>query len=132
VGSRYLSDRGLQTVLNQVLRTLLHTRLAMGLRAYMYDEHFRGDIVVIEARETDEKFFDLNPLVFWRRADAVQHGLESVRKTLLDSADVLQPIFARYGVDFRAPSTHPRAAPVEREPRTSGPNLRVVSGSNPG
>ena len=133
VGSRYLSDRGLQTVMNQVLRTLLHTRLAMGLRAYMYDEHFRGDIVVIEARETDEKFFDLNPLVFWRRADAVQHGLESVRKTLLDSADVLQPIFARYGIDFRAPAAAPRSAPpTEREPRAAGPNLRVVSGGTPG
>jgi predicted acylesterase/phospholipase RssA len=132
VGSRYLSDRGLQTVMNQVLRTLLHTRLAMGLRAYMYDEHFRGDIVVIEARETDEKFFDLNPLVFWRRADAVQHGLESVRKTLLDSADVLQPIFARYGIDFRAPSSAARATPpVEREGRPAGANLRVVSGGGP-
>jgi predicted acylesterase/phospholipase RssA len=130
VGSRYLSDRGLQTVMNQVLRTLLHSRLAMGLRTYMYDEHFRGDIVVIEARETDEKFFDLNPLVFWRRADAVQHGLESVRKTLLDSADVLQPIFARYGIDFRAPSAsgRPPVAP-ERETRAPGPNLRVVSTS---
>jgi len=130
VGSRYLSDRGLQTVLNQVLRTLLHSRLAMGLRAYMYDEHFRGDIVVIEARESDEKFFDLNPLVFWRRADAVEHGLESVRKTLLDSAEVLQPIFARYGLDFRPPSHTARPlAPAERELRPGGPNLRVVSGS---
>jgi predicted acylesterase/phospholipase RssA len=132
VGSRYLADRGLTTVLNQVLRTMLHTRLAMGLRAYMYDEHFRGDIVVIEARETDEKFFDLNPLEFWRRSDAVQHGLESVRETLLDSADVLQPIFSRYGLQFRAPQTPGRAsAPAERESRATGPNLRVVSGNSP-
>jgi len=133
VGSRYLSDRGLQTVMNQVLRTLLHSRLAMGLRTYMYDEHFRGDIVVIEARESDEKFFDLNPLVFWRRADAVEHVLESVRKTLLDSAEVLQPIFARYGLEFRPPSHGGRpVAPPERELRPGGPNLRVVSGSAQG
>jgi len=130
VGSRYLADRGLQTVMNQVLRTLLHTRLAMGLRAYMYDEHFRGDIVVIEARESDEKFFDLNPLVFWRRADAVEHGLESVRRTLLDSVDVLQPIFARYGLDFRAPASAGRPAPApERDAR---PSLRVVSSNAAG
>jgi predicted acylesterase/phospholipase RssA len=131
VGSRYLSDRGLQAVMNQVLRTMLHTRLAMGLRAYMYDEHFRGDIVVIEARETDEKFFDLNPLVFWRRADAVQHGLESVRKTLLDSCDVLQPIFERYGLEFRAPDSVRKPVASERDTRSSAPNLRVVSGGAP-
>ena len=130
VGSRYLADRGLQTVMNQVLRTLLHSRLAMGLRTYMYDEHFRGDIVVIEARESDEKFFDLNPLVFWRRADAVEHGLESVRRTLLDSVDVLQPIFARYGLDFRAPASAGRPAPApERDAR---PSLRVVSSNAAG
>jgi hypothetical protein len=98
----------------------------------MHDEQFRGDIVVIEARETDEKFFDLNPLEFWRRADAVKHGLESVRKTLLDSADVLQPIFARYGLEFRAPKDLDRPAPVERETRPGAPNLRVVSNSAPG
>ena len=129
VGSRFLSDRGLHTVLNQTLRTLLHTRLAMGLRAYMHDEHFRGDIVLIEARESDEKFFDLNPLEFWNRADAVRHGLESVRRTLLDSAEVLTPIFARYGLDFRAPkSLVETPSAVGREPRAGGPNLRVVTG----
>jgi predicted acylesterase/phospholipase RssA len=127
VGSRFLADRGLATVMNQTLRTLLHTRLAMGLRSYMHDEHFRGDIVVIEARETDEKFFDLNPLEFWRRADAVKHGLDSVRKTLLDSADVLQPIFARYGLEFRAPADLERPAAAERGARAAAPNLRVVS-----
>lgn len=132
VGSRYLADRGLQTVMNQVLRTMLHTRLAMGLRGYMHDEHFRGDIVVIEARETDEKFFDLNPLEFWRRADAVQHGLQSVRKTLYDSAEVLTPIFARYGLEFRAPKDSDRPAPIEPPVRPGAPNLRVVSSSAPG
>ena len=132
VGSRYLSDRGLQTVMNQVLRTLLHTRLAMGLRGYMHDESFRGDIVVIEARETDEKFFDLNPLEFWRRADAVKHGLESVRKTLLDSADVLQPIFARYGLEFRPPEGVDRPVSADPALRPAAPNLRVVSNSVPG
>lgn len=128
VGSRFLSDRGLHTVLNQVLRTLLHTRLAMGLRSYMHDEHFRGDIVLIEARESDEKFFDLNPLEFWNRADAVRHGLESVRRTLLDSAEVLSPIFARYGLDFRPPKSLVEApTSLGREGR-GAPNLRVVSG----
>jgi predicted acylesterase/phospholipase RssA len=137
-GSRYLSDRGLRTVMNQVFRTLLHTRLAQGLRGYLHDEQFRGDIVVIEARETDEKFFDINPLVFWRRADAVRHGFESVRRTLLDHADVLGPLLARYGLDFRPPreAQSPIVEParhVERAPEAApadspAPPLRVLPG----
>ncbi len=125
----FLADRGLRTVINQAFRTLLHTRLAMGLRSYLHDERFRGDIVVIEARETDEKFFDLNPLVFWKRADATRHGFESVRRTLLDSAEVLTPLMERYGVEFRPPEEAAEAdEALEESPDESpGPRLRVVT-----
>ena len=109
-GSGHLADRGFQAVINQVFRTLLHTRLALGLRAYMHDEGFHGDIVVIEPRETDEQFFDMGPLAFWKRSDAVRHGFDSVRRTLLDHMDVLQPIFARYGLELREPCESDAAA----------------------
>jgi predicted acylesterase/phospholipase RssA len=128
----YLSDRGLRTVLNQVLRTMLHTRLALGLRAYLHDESFRGDIVVIEPREADEAFFDLNPLAFWKRADAVAHGFESVRRTLLDHADVLGPLLGRYGLEFRPPSPQ-EARQAEKSPgERPGTHLRAVHGTAAG
>jgi predicted acylesterase/phospholipase RssA len=129
----YLSDRGLRTVLNQVLRTMLHTRLALGLRAYLHDESFRGDIVVIEPRETDETFFDLNPLAFWKRSHAVAHGFESVRRTLLDHADVLGPLLARYGLEFRPPAEQPAAGDERPGPeRTAGAHLRAIHGAAAG
>ncbi|MFQ5515750.1 MAG: patatin-like phospholipase family protein [Myxococcota bacterium] len=114
--AHYLADRGFRTVINQVFRTLLHTRLALGLRTYLHDEQFRGDIVVIESRETDEQFFDLNPLTFWKRADAVRHGFESVRRTLADHAAVLTPIFESYGLGFRPPQDPEEPAQTESEP----------------
>jgi hypothetical protein len=70
----------------------------LGLQVYLRDERFSGDIIVIEARETDQKFFGVNPLAFWRRAEAVRHGFESVRRTLLDHAEVLSPVLERYGL----------------------------------
>jgi predicted acylesterase/phospholipase RssA len=100
---KYLANRGLMAIVSQVFRTLLHTRLALGLQSYLHDTRFRGDIVVIEARETDEEFFDVNPLAFWKRQRAIQHGFDSVRATLLDHADVLGPVLRRYGLDFRVP-----------------------------
>ena len=48
-----LADGGVLIVLNQVFRTLLHSRLQYGLRQYQDDPNFRGDIVVIEPKETD-------------------------------------------------------------------------------
>ena len=48
-----LADGGMLSVLNQVFRTLLHSRLQYGLRQYQDDPNFQGDIIVIEPNETD-------------------------------------------------------------------------------
>ena len=111
VRGSYLADRGLRAVMSQVFRTLLHTRLSLGLQNYMHNDHFRGDIVVIEARESDEQFFDLNPLAFWKRSDAIRHGFESVRKTLSDRSDTLTELFDRYGLELRIPGEAPAVRP---------------------
>ena len=79
------------------------------MNAFLRDETFRGDIVLLEARETDAQFFDLSPLTFWKREAAVQHGLTSVRRTLSDEAERLAPVFARCGLDFRPPTARPGA-----------------------
>ena len=129
----HLADLGFQVVLNQVFRTLLHTRLALGLRSYLHDDQFRGDIVVIEARETDEKFFHVNPLAFWKRSDAVRHGYESVRQTLQDHAEVLGPLFESYGLEFRPPESgegvpdeEAPIAPKEPEEGAQRSRIRLV------
>lgn len=127
----YLADRGLGTVVSQVFRTLLHTRLRMGLRSFAHDRRFRGDIVVIEAREADEQFFDLNPMAFWKRSDGLRHGFESVRQTLTDHAEILGPLFESYGLDFRLPGPVDEAesAPgtVPAEDPALDPTLRLVA-----
>lgn len=97
---RYLSDRGLKVVLNQVFRTLLHSRLKLGVQRYLADDRFQGDIVLLEPRERDAQFFALNPLAFWKRSEAVQHGFESVRQTIEQNFDQLRAVFARYGLDM--------------------------------
>jgi hypothetical protein len=89
--------------------------------------------VVIEPRETDETFFDLNPLAFWKRSHAVAHGFESVRRTLLDHADVLGPLLARYGLEFRPPVEQPAAGDERPGPeRAAGAHLRAIHGAAAG
>jgi len=135
----YLADRGFSAVLNQVFRTLLHTRLSLGLQTYLHDDRFRGDIVVIEARETDEQFFAMGPLAFWKRADAVRHGFESVRRTLSDHADVLRPLFESYGLELRPTAEEtpadvsetapvPETPPAEEEVTVGRRRMRLIRG----
>lgn len=107
---RYLSDRGLKTVLNQVFRTLLHSRLKLGIQRYLADERFRGDIVLLEPREHDAEFFGVNPLAFWKRAEAVQHGFESVRTTIEHNFEQLEEVLGRYGLQMSRSAAKRKAA----------------------
>jgi len=106
---RYLSDRGMKVIANQVFRTMLHSRLKLGLQRYIADSRFRGDIVLLEPREQDAKFFALNPMAFWKRNEAVQHGFESVRKTLEQNYDELSSVFERYGLELDRDAARRRA-----------------------
>ncbi|HVP28311.1 MAG TPA: patatin-like phospholipase family protein [Myxococcota bacterium] len=133
---RYLSDRGMKLVLNQVFRTLLHSRLKLGIQRYLADDRFQGDIVLLEPRETDANFFAVNPLAFWKRTEAIQHGFESVRLTIEQNFDQLRAVLGRYGLEMnrhvaREKARETRAArgwrdnepaPEEREE----PALRLV------
>jgi NTE family protein len=134
---RYLSDRGMKMLINQVFRTLLHSRLRTALRGYLTDERFRGDIVVLEPREQDADFFAINPLAFWKRADAIRAGFESVRVTIEQNFDALEDVFARYGLrmDRRAAQRRAirlrasrgwRVSDREAEAEAPSPQLRVV------
>src|SRR5262249_50936790 len=59
IEGRPLADQGMLTVLNQVFRTLLHSRLQLGVRQYQDDPSFQGDIVLLEPAESDEMFFNM-------------------------------------------------------------------------
>jgi len=107
---RYLADRGMKVVLNQVFRTLLHSRLKLGLQRYIADDRFQGDIVLLEPRETDADVFSTNPLAFWKRSESLCHGFESVRSTIEQNFEQLQEVFGRYGLKMDRKVAQKRAA----------------------
>ena len=93
-----LRDRGMLTILNQVLRTLLHSRLLLGLRQYRDDPNFKGDILLIEPTEKDLDFFQMGPLAFWQRRKAAQHGYVSVTQSIDTHYDMIRRILESYGI----------------------------------
>lgn len=134
----YLSDWGLKTVLNQSFRTLLHSRLRLGLHRYLLDPEFRGDIVVLEPRERDVDFFNANPMAFWKRSDAIQQGFASVRTTIEQNYAVLEELFGQYGIEMSRTQARKKAKKAEHSWGWKGaaeigpdadpaPALRVVS-----
>lgn len=124
---RYLSDRGMKLVVNQVFRTLLHSRLKLGLQRYLADDRFRGDIVLIEPREHDRQFFAVNPMAFWKRGEAVRHGFESVHGTIERNFDQLGEVFGQYGLELSRESAARRAEEIREE---RGWEAEVVGGDD--
>jgi NTE family protein len=112
---RYLADRGLKVVINQVFRTLLHSRLKIGIQRYLADDRFKGDIILLEPRETEANFFAVNPMAFWKRSEAVRHGFESVRKTIEQNFEQLQEVFAPYGLEMSSEAARRKAARLRRD-----------------
>jgi predicted acylesterase/phospholipase RssA len=107
---RYLADRGLKVVINQVFRTLLHSRLKLALQRYLADRRFQGDIVLLEPRDSDAEFFAINPLAFWKRAQAIREGFESVRVTIEQNFDQLNRVLSRYGLEMDRKAARRKAA----------------------
>ncbi len=95
---RSISDMGVVTVINQAFRTLLHTRLMLGIEKLRLNPDFQGDVILIEPSETDTKFFNLNPLAFWRRAEAAAHGFSSVKEAIDRHYPRIDSILQKYGI----------------------------------
>jgi NTE family protein len=98
VEGRPLAESGILTVINQVFRTLLHSRLQYGLRQYQDDPNFRGDIVVVEPKETDLRFFQLSAMAYWQRLRAGQYGYLSVTESIQQNYDLIKQILETYGI----------------------------------
>ncbi len=97
---RPLADQGMLTVLNQVFRTLLHSRLQLGIRQYQDDPNFHGDIILIEPAETDLAFFQMAPLNLWAGHSAGAHGYLSVSETVESHYDLIRQILQSCGVQM--------------------------------
>ena len=95
-----LLDWGLPTVLSQTFRTLVHSRLEVGMAAY--ETKFKGaDIVRVQPKRDDYLMFFTNIFGFSERRAVCEYAYEATRRDLLERYDELAPVFARHGVTLR-------------------------------
>ena len=92
-----LVDRGLPTVLAQTFRTLIHSRLEVGMATY--ENRFGGaDVVLLEPKRDDYRMFFTNIFSFSSRRDLADHAYRRTRSELRDRFDELRPILDRHGL----------------------------------
>ncbi len=96
---KHLTERGLVTVLAQAVRTLIHSRLEVGMASYQ--RRFDADIVLIEPKRQDYEMFFTNIFGFSDRQAVCEHAYQATRLELLSRYDSLAPVLARHGLKLR-------------------------------
>jgi predicted acylesterase/phospholipase RssA len=127
----YLAARGMRSVLNQVFRTLLHSRLQVGIRKYVDDVKFKGDIILIEPQEQDLRFFEINPLAFWDRARAAERGFQSVKTSIEKKYPQVRAILSSYGIETTRIYVEEDLRRMKRSGRGSDKVLQVLEREMP-
>lgn len=95
-----LVDRGLPTVLSQTFRTLINSRLEVGMRAYE-DRYRDKDWLLFQPRRDDYRMFFTNIFSFDERVTVCEHAYLQTRRDLQERYADLVPVFERHGVTIR-------------------------------
>ncbi len=96
----HLIDRGMPTVFSQTFRTLIQSRLEVGMKAY--EERYEGrDVVLFQPRRDDYRMFFTNIFSFEDRVTVCEHAYRQTRRNLRERREELEPLFALHGVTVR-------------------------------
>jgi predicted acylesterase/phospholipase RssA len=115
-----LVESGLPMVLSQTFRAIIHSRLQAGLAKY--GRQYRGaNVVLFEPGSDDTEMFYTNLFSYSTRKRVCEHAYQRTRQDLLKRRDVLEPIFAKFGIDYDDEALHDAGRTLEtRVRRTRG------------
>jgi NTE family protein len=95
-----LVDGGLPVVLSQTFRSMIHSRLELGMRRYEH-LHPDTDIVLFEPDHRDARMFLANTFSYSQRRQLAEHAYQSTRAMLRERRAELGSTLARHGVRLR-------------------------------
>ncbi len=95
-----LIDRGLPTVLSQTFRTLINSRLEVGMRAYE-NRYDNKDWVLFQPRRDDYRMFFTNIFSFEERVAVCAHAYLQTRRFFQENYRTIAPKLERHGVKVR-------------------------------
>jgi predicted acylesterase/phospholipase RssA len=92
-----LVDGGLPVVMSQTFRSLIHSRLELGMKGYE-TSHPDTDIVLFEPDQRDPEMFLANTFSYSQRRVVAEHAYQQTRADLRSRRSELRSALARHGV----------------------------------
>ena len=93
----HLVDGGLPVVLSQTFRTLIHSRLELGMKGYE-SSHPGVDILLFEPDHSDPEMFGANTFGYGQRRQLAEHAYQRTRADLRSRRSALAQRLARHGL----------------------------------
>jgi NTE family protein len=90
-------DGGLPAVLSQTFRSMIHSRLEMGMKAYERDFP-QTDIVLIEPDQRDPEYYLANTFSYSQRRGLAEHAYQQTRSLLRARRSSLTAKFEKHGI----------------------------------
>jgi NTE family protein len=127
-----LVEAGLPVVLSQTFRTLVHSRLDIGLKGYA-QTYPNTTIVLFEPDHHDPQLFLANTFSYTQRRELAEHAYQQTRQQLRRRRASLAPLLAHHGVALNSEvldDPHRYLLEKRRKPRpfqaaNEGTSLRV-------
>lgn len=95
-----LVEGGLPVVLSQTFRSVIHSRMRVGMSKY--DSQFTdAKVVLFEPDRHDSQMFFTNVFSYTSRANVCQHAYQTTRRDLRLRREELAPVFAAHGLRLR-------------------------------
>ena len=95
-----LTQRGLSVVLGQTFRSLIQSRMQVGMAGY-HSRYPAADILLFEPDRDDEQMFFANVFRYADRRRLVDHAYQRVRADLRRHAQTLDQALGRHGLRLR-------------------------------
>jgi predicted acylesterase/phospholipase RssA len=119
----HLSNRGVNWVLDQVMRIMLHGRMEYGMERYRR-EHPELDILLLQPTRDDMRMFGYNIMRTSAHRLIAEHGYRTTLAFFEANTARYRRLLAKHGIELK----HPRRAPAEPvAPSGRSPLARTLS-----
>lgn len=96
-----IADGGLPAVLSQTFRSMIHSRMALGMKQYER-AYPNTDIVLFEPDPRDPELYLANTFSYGQRRELAEHAYQQTRAMLRSRRKSLGRKLARHGISLRA------------------------------
>ena len=126
----HIADGGLPAVLSQTFRSLIHSRLLLGLKGYA-QAYPNTDIVLIEPNHRDPELYLANTFSYSQRRHLAEHAYQQTRQSLRSQQTPLATKLAYHGITLNhgvLDDEHRHLCAPKRPPARVGRALTKLSG----